>query len=164
MRGDEVVSLGWCFWHRNCFGCLVCGLSIPIPSSGVEVEGVGGNGETDGDGWRGFWGAWEYEGEGRRRCVGVELSTIPLCSVCVVETEGESRGEVLRRGLDTVSRFDGGLSRERLKMFSEDGGELRVAAQRRLQSPRRSRARTCEMGLNARRNSVSSLSLHSHLG
>jgi hypothetical protein len=24
VRGDEVVSLGWCFWHRGCFGCLMC--------------------------------------------------------------------------------------------------------------------------------------------
>lgn len=24
-RGDECVSLGWCFWHRACYGCLLCG-------------------------------------------------------------------------------------------------------------------------------------------
>ncbi|KAK1779268.1 hypothetical protein QBC45DRAFT_486040, partial [Copromyces sp. CBS 386.78] len=24
-RGEECVSLGWCFWHRACYGCLLCG-------------------------------------------------------------------------------------------------------------------------------------------
>ena len=24
-RGADCVSFGWCFWHRACFGCLLCG-------------------------------------------------------------------------------------------------------------------------------------------
>lgn len=25
LRGEECVSLGLCFWHRACYGCLFCG-------------------------------------------------------------------------------------------------------------------------------------------
>ncbi len=72
-----------------------------------------------------------YEGIERRRCVGVELEEIPLCGDCYVETSGEAEDRVLERGLETVSRFDGGLSRDRLDMLSgvqdEGGGALRLA-------------------------------------
>lgn len=27
-RGSECVSLGWCFWHRACYGCLLCGSQL----------------------------------------------------------------------------------------------------------------------------------------
>ncbi|CAG8983512.1 hypothetical protein HYALB_00004313 [Hymenoscyphus albidus] len=120
----------------------------PIVDDGKGKDGSSQKSEEDGCGKEGKWGKWEYEGGRRRRCVGVELLEIPLCTVCVVETEGETKGDVLRRGLEAVSRFDGGLSRERLKMLSEDGdgGELKVNRRRRLQASRRPRARTCEMG------------------
>ncbi len=67
VRGDEVVSLGWCFWHWGCFGCLVCGGKLCVP------------GDED----------------------------------------------VLERGLETVSRFDGGLSRDRLSILSKETTALR---------------------------------------
>ncbi|OBT90258.1 hypothetical protein VE02_01231 [Pseudogymnoascus sp. 03VT05] len=35
VRSEEAVSLGWCFWHRHCFGCLICGERLRI----VEGEG-----------------------------------------------------------------------------------------------------------------------------
>jgi hypothetical protein len=144
VRGDEVVSLGWCFWHRACFGCLVCGAGLCVPK-GVEDEGDEGEGGEVGEvmGNGGQWGSWEHErGKGRRRCLGVELEEIPLCNVCSIETAGESRNQVLQRGIEMVSKFDGGLSRDRLKMLSEDGDDLRVEERRRLQSPRRAKART----------------------
>lgn len=59
----------------------------------------------------------------RGRCAGVELEKVPLCSVCKVETAGETRDHVLEKGLDTVSKFDEGLSRDRLKMLEEKPGE-----------------------------------------
>lgn len=36
VRSQEVVSLGWCFWHRSCFGCLLCATRIAVPK---EFEG-----------------------------------------------------------------------------------------------------------------------------
>lgn len=51
--------------------------------------------------------------------MGIELEEIPLCNVCSVEMSGETEDTVLGRGLDHVSKFDGGLSRERLQKWSE---------------------------------------------
>lgn len=120
VRGDEVVSLGWCFWHRACFGCLVCGTRINV-----------GEGECDGE-----WGKWEALEEGgvsrgRKRKIGIELETIPLCGVCEVETEGKNEKEVLETGLETVSRFDGGLSRDRYDMLSREKDDRRIKMSRR---------------------------------
>ncbi|CZR54428.1 uncharacterized protein PAC_04312 [Phialocephala subalpina] len=100
VRGDEVVSLGWCFWHRACFGCLVCRTKISVP----EEEG-------------------SAVSRRRRDGMGVELEEIPLCNVCGVKMSGESPGKVLERGVENVSRFDGGLSRERLERWSEVSNE-----------------------------------------
>lgn len=31
VRGEDVVSLGWCFWHRNtCFCCMLCKAKLDI--------------------------------------------------------------------------------------------------------------------------------------
>jgi len=62
------------------------------------------------------WGRWDGSGDneiGRRRGVGIELDSIPLCNFCSVETVAESHDQVLERGLECVSEFDGGLSRDR---------------------------------------------------
>ena len=122
MRGDEVISLGWCFWHRGCFGCLVCGTRLEVPAKiAGSVCSEGGRRQSDA---KGEWGKWDGSGneaENRilTRCIGVELEEVPLCSVCEVETAGESTGRVLERGLETVTKLDGGLSRDRMEMFSE---------------------------------------------
>ncbi len=50
----------------------------------------------------------------------VELESIPLCECCTIETAGEKKDTLLERGLETVSRFDGGLSRCRLDMLCEE--------------------------------------------
>jgi len=133
VRGDEVVSLGWCFWHWGCFGCLVCGERMAVPDVGKEPND---DGEEEKEGER--WGSWDSGLDTKRRGgVGAELSEIPLCRVCGVETVGESRGQVLERGLQTIDKFDGGLSRDRLEMLSDEGTtDLRVAKRRKLQSPR----------------------------
>jgi hypothetical protein len=68
----------------------------------------------------GRWGSSGDDGHGRRRGVGVELDTIPLCSICCVDTTSESRDRVLEKGLEIVTIFDGGLSRDRLNMLSEE--------------------------------------------
>ncbi|KAK7753496.1 hypothetical protein SLS62_004571 [Diatrype stigma] len=40
VRADECVSLGWCFWHRACYGCLLCG-SRKIVVAKDENSGAG---------------------------------------------------------------------------------------------------------------------------
>lgn len=70
----------------------------------------------------------EEEEEGGKK--GVELESIPMCGACEKEMGGEEEERVLLRGLDTVSRFDGGLSRERLDMMSHEGDERRVERSR----------------------------------
>ncbi|CCU80360.1 hypothetical protein BGHDH14_bgh04675 [Blumeria hordei DH14] len=44
MQSDEVVSLGLCFWHSGCFGCLLCGARLVIPGperrERVELERI----------------------------------------------------------------------------------------------------------------------------
>lgn len=39
VRESEVVSLGWCFWHKHtCFCCLLCGSKMDIASYCTEFE------------------------------------------------------------------------------------------------------------------------------
>lgn len=69
----------------------------------------------------------EEDGAARRRRrdgMGVELEEIPLCNVCGVEISGESPSKALELGVEYVSRFDGGLSRERLERWSEVSNEM----------------------------------------
>lgn len=121
IRGDDVVSLGWCFWHRGCFGCLICGTKLRISDLNEDCT------QSNYDACAG-------------NTAGVELNEIPLCEVCEVETVGERRIDVLERGLDNISRFDGGLSRDRLNMLSEDNNDrVKEAPKRLVRSPRRLR-------------------------
>lgn len=118
------MSLGWCFWHRGCFGCLVCGTKLDVPATvagGICSEDEGNDAEKEEK-----LGKWDGSEDGAgagvtqsARCIGVELEDIPMCTVCEVETAGESPDRVLERGLDTVTKSDGGLSRCRLDMLSE---------------------------------------------
>jgi hypothetical protein len=120
VRGDEVVSLGWCFWHSGCFGCLVCRTRMDIP--GLQSGRVSGHGITRQVRGGGEWVTWDCsddDGIGKRRGIGIELDTIPLCNACSVETASENPNQVLERGLECVSSFDGGLSRDRLEMLTK---------------------------------------------
>jgi hypothetical protein len=101
---------------------------MDVPAPGPVKQGEGPR-----------WGSWDMGADTgkRRRCVGVELNDIPLCGVCGIETAGESQGQVLERGLETIDRFDGGLSRDRLGMLSDEGAtDFRISKRRKLQSPR----------------------------
>ncbi|RKF63129.1 hypothetical protein OnM2_027028 [Erysiphe neolycopersici] len=100
VRGDEVVSLGWCFWHYSCFGCLVCGMQISVPKN--EKSSKISSDEFNRD----------LNDSGRR---GVELENVPLCHFCQIEMEGEEKDQLVERALVTVSMFDGGLSRQRFE-------------------------------------------------
>lgn len=105
-RGDECVSLGWCFWHRGCYGCLMCGSRRVV--EGVKVEELFGSDEAqDGS------GEAEYGSLGRMK--GREVDNIPLCAKCVEEISKEKLDEehLIPMALGRVDRFDGGLSRRR---------------------------------------------------
>lgn len=56
------MSFGWLFWHRGCYGCLLCGSRAVCqgPTIGELFE----------------------DDEGKK-----ELSMPPLCAYCVVEAE-----------------------------------------------------------------------------
>lgn len=113
-RGDECVSLGWCFWHRACYGCLLCG-------SGLVCQGVGvaelfeGGGEVVGG---------ERGGDVLGRGKGREVEQIPLCGRCVweVSVDGLDQEAVVERGLKRIDQADGGLSRRRREVNLGNGG------------------------------------------
>ncbi|KAF4978569.1 hypothetical protein FZEAL_5073 [Fusarium zealandicum] len=99
-RGDECVSFGWCFWHRACYGCLLCGSRAIC--RGVPVQAL----------------FWEEDDTGVRGigCGGREVTEAPLCAACVVEAEVEGVREervIVQRGLRRVERVDGGLTTRR---------------------------------------------------
>jgi hypothetical protein len=129
VRGDEVISLGWCFWHRGCFGCLVCGARVDLPDSGDS---------GDDDIRKREWRRWDGSHEERRRGVGVDLKSIPMCDVCGSDTAGQN--EVLKKESETVPKFDGGSSEDPLAMLCGEGdGEVNVASRHFLRIPRRLR-------------------------
>ena len=99
-RGEECVSLGWCFWHRACYGCLLCGSRLIC--AGVPAQALFDDGDDDDDD--------DDDTEGGR-----EVAEPPLCAVCVVEAEldGLDVEEVARRGLKRIERMDGGITRQR---------------------------------------------------
>lgn len=90
-RGEECVSLGWCFWHRACYGCLLCG-SQDIYQGKTLVDLF----DTDAEGGR-------------------EVEIPPLCAYCAVEAEVDEVDEeaTLRKGMQRVERYDCGLSEAR---------------------------------------------------
>ena len=95
--------------------------------AGVEA-GTCGSGSNDGMGQVDSSGGRERK---RKRMIGVELENAPLCETCEIETAGAPYAEVVERGLETVSRLDGGLSRDRLDMLSEEKAETKRASRSR---------------------------------
>jgi hypothetical protein len=117
VRGEEVVSLGWCFWHRSCFGCLLCGSRLdPPPEDELpSIEDDDPNERTGAD-----CGCIEkLDRAGNQRHRGVELDYIPLCSSCEIATEGLYHYEIMEIGLANVTLKDDGLSISRLQMLSK---------------------------------------------
>lgn len=112
-RGDECVSFGWCFWHRACYGCLLCG-SRRI-CSGVPPRALF---RDDADG---------PEDAGDRRTRGREVREPPLCAVCMVDVEmdGLSDEAVVRKGLWRVDAADGDVTNKRWAM--KEGSQTRHA-------------------------------------
>lgn len=55
VRSEEAVSLGWCFWHRHCFGCLICGDRLKIEEGLGELDVVPVCGGCEEDGCEVVW-------------------------------------------------------------------------------------------------------------
>ncbi|KAI5465481.1 hypothetical protein BGZ63DRAFT_399942 [Mariannaea sp. PMI_226] len=99
-RGDECVSFGWCFWHRSCYGCLLCGGRSLC--RGVPTHELFRNEER--------------KREGGSASGGREVLEAPLCAACVVEMEMDGVREenmLVQRGLRRMDKVDGGLTRAR---------------------------------------------------
>jgi hypothetical protein len=82
--------------------------------------------------WGSAWEHWEGGHDGRkgRKHKGIELEHIPLCGNCDAEMEGEAKENVLEKGLETVSKYDGGLSRDRLDMMTHEEDQRRASTTR----------------------------------
>jgi len=65
-RGQACVSLGWCFWHWGCYGCLFCGDRRVV--IGRTVSQV-----------------WDEQKV-------VEVQEVPVCEGCLGDVEGETDG------------------------------------------------------------------------
>lgn len=109
MRGEECVSLGWCFWHRACYGCLFCGSRSVV--RGVRIDELFRD-----DGCEG--------GESN----GKEVEEVPLCGNCAGEVEmGDwDKKEVVRRGVGRVEREDG-MARTRWEITERTQGGVHPA-------------------------------------
>jgi hypothetical protein len=107
VREDESVSLGWCFWHKGCFGCLICGQPINL------------------DVWLAAEPADRYKASGHlvdemeeilnnrvEKSHAVEIDEVPTCKHCTASLEKTRiyRDEVeLFLAKSTVRRRDGGV-------------------------------------------------------
>jgi hypothetical protein len=103
LRGDDCVSLGWCFWHRSCYGCLLYGSRLICQGVGVEelFEGTESVEQVED----------QEMGKGRGR----EVETVPLCANCFVEAEIDELDEraIQQKALNRMEHVDGGLGRMR---------------------------------------------------
>ncbi|KAM9882075.1 mediator of rna polymerase ii transcription [Verticillium dahliae] len=115
MRGEDCVSLGWCFWHRACYGCLLCG-SKHI-ASGVKLEELFGDLDDDLE-----------DNMGKTR--GREIEGPPLCAHCLVEAELDGMDEraVVQKGLRRMDCVDGGLGRTRWEASQGQPLPLRIGS------------------------------------
>ncbi|KAI0480220.1 hypothetical protein GGR56DRAFT_687205 [Xylariaceae sp. FL0804] len=137
-RGDECVSLGWCFWHRACYGCLLCG-SRRV-AAGPAVDDLYRHQYRDQHRHRHRGRDEDDRGGGGRRDSYPyrEIDEIPLCAGCLAGCEARDGEEdpaaaVARTALRRVERSDGGggaLARTRWERMREGvvGGSIRAPA------------------------------------
>jgi hypothetical protein len=116
---------------------------MSVPGAEPGRSSNHGIGQSRREGARGKWDGSEDDGAGRRKGIGIELDTIPLCNVCCIETASKSQNHILERGLESVSLFDGGLSKERLEMLTEERErEIELTSRNLTRNPRRLRGAT----------------------
>lgn len=107
-RGEECVSLGWCFWHRGCYGCLFCG-SRRV-ASGPSVKELFEDAEV--------YVVMDPAQSNTNKSLdstttAKEIDGIPMCANCMVGVEDDSQETVVRKAIRRVDRTDSGLSRQR---------------------------------------------------
>jgi hypothetical protein len=139
VRGDSCVSLGWCFWHKSCYGCLICGNRMVVQGVTVkevfsersDVEGIG-----DADGLAVTMGQAK------------EIEEIPLCAHCYVEVGAEEMDSrtVVNGALRRMDFSDGGLSRKRY----EDGRQAWGDESKSERTQRLQDNATCPVPLDSR--------------
>lgn len=125
-RGEDCVSLGWCFWHRACYGCLFCG-SKRI-SKGVRIAELYGVEEKnavekgfDKGKQKSAMRQSESSGSKRRSIyadqegIAKEIDEVPLCAACAAETESSNLDseQIAELSLSRIDKTDGGVSRAR---------------------------------------------------
>lgn len=104
------MSLGWCFWHRACYGCLLCGSKLVVTGPKLAELFV----EDD----RTATSTRKYRDEG---VVGLglgpsrEITEVPTCANCKVACEIDTVNQqtVVQNVLRRVDRIDGGMARQR---------------------------------------------------
>ncbi|KAM7186908.1 hypothetical protein V8F20_011189 [Naviculisporaceae sp. PSN 640] len=112
-RGDECVSLGWCFWHRACYGCLLCGNKRVV--KGVRLAELFTDRESSDDDGDRETGTDEerrlYPGTKKGR----EIDQVPLCANCMADVDANQLDErsVVQKGLRRMDQTDSGMSRRR---------------------------------------------------
>lgn len=96
-RGDDCVSFGWCFWHRACYSCLLCGNRGVVGTSYTQAAGT------------------EAEVS--------EFLRPPLCAMCDMETARDTNNqddaELVQACVDFVDSTDGGMAKLRWQMMSD---------------------------------------------
>ncbi|KAI0114873.1 hypothetical protein F4814DRAFT_448708 [Daldinia grandis] len=127
-RDEESVSLGWCFWHRACYGCLFCGSRMVAIGPTIAELFVDDDDDDD-----------DVVGSGR------EITEVPTCANCAVgcEVEYENRQAFVRDALHRVDKTDGGMAKMRwVKMGGQTSrrvvGEIKrvpATAPKSVQSP-----------------------------
>ncbi|KAK7225531.1 hypothetical protein V2G26_013534 [Clonostachys chloroleuca] len=103
-RGEDCVSFGWCFWHKACYGCLLCGNRLV--HRGVKIPAL-------------------FAGEPKQKNGrGKELTEAPICAPCMVDSEVDGVNEevLVKRGLRRVERYDAGVTRKRWEEREGEAG------------------------------------------
>jgi hypothetical protein len=115
-RGDECVSLGWCFWHRGCYGCLFYGSRLIVV--GPSVQKVFAE-RSPNDPTHNQRVASRNDEKSHVAEIGLskglEISDVPMCANCAVDIEMDEldRAAVVQKALRRVDKTDGGLGRKR---------------------------------------------------
>lgn len=142
VRGDDCVSLGWCFWHKSCYGCLICGNRRVI--HGVTVAEVFAEGN-------GLEGVEQSNGLAVTRGQAKEIEQIPLCAHCYVEVGAEQMDTlaVVNGALQRADCPDGDLSWKRYEDCHPDRGDaLRLERTSALQLKDICPAASADSGVN----------------
>ncbi|EGX94544.1 hypothetical protein CCM_02815 [Cordyceps militaris CM01] len=93
-RGDDCISFGWCFWHRACFSCLLCGSRAVLSTSCSWALGTK-----------------------------AEVLRPPLCAACDMETARDTNEHcdsgLIQACVDFVDSVDGGMAKRRRQLMND---------------------------------------------